>query len=86
MSSRPADTDAETLEVLFELYRRMTPADKLRRVRELTLTVNRLALEGLRRRHPEDSGGELLLRLARARLGDDVVNRVYGSAGEDSVP
>lgn len=86
MSSRPADTDAETLEVLFELYRRMTPTDKLQRVRELTLAANRLALAGLRRRHPGDSGEELLLRLARVRLGDEVVDRVYGSTGDDGVP
>lgn len=82
MSSSPADTDAETLEVLFELYRRMTPSQKLERVRELTLMVNGLALAGLRRRHPGESEGELLLRLARLRLGDEVVDRVYGPRGE----
>ena len=62
------------------LYARMTPAEKLRRVRELTLAVNRLAIAGLRSRHPDDSEAQLRLRLARIRLGDDLVDAVYGAA------
>jgi hypothetical protein len=61
------------------LYAGMTPAQKLRRVSELTSIVNRLALAGLRSRHPDDSNEQLRLRLARIRLGDDVVDAVYGS-------
>ena len=37
------DTDAATLRRMDELYRQMTPAEKLDRVRALTLMVNQLA-------------------------------------------
>lgn len=62
---------------MWQVYKRMTPAEKLRRMQELTMAVNLLAMAGLRRRHPTDSESELLMRLARIRLGDDVVDKVY---------
>lgn len=61
------------------LYASMTPAEKLRRMSELTLAVNRLALAGLATRYPGESRQQLLLRLARLRLGADLVDRVYGA-------
>jgi hypothetical protein len=73
------DTTPEAMEILVELYRRMTPAEKLSRVRDLTLTVNVLALEGLRTRHPGETEPELLLRLARVRLGEALVAEAYGA-------
>lgn len=56
----------------------MTPAEKARRVDELTKGACLLALAGLRKRHPEASEGELLLRLAVLRLGAPLVARAYG--------
>lgn len=75
---RPADdTSAETRRLLSSLYARMSPAEKLRCMQQITHTANQLALAGLRRRHPGDTEPKLLLRLARMRLGDDVVEAVY---------
>lgn len=82
MSLASSDTDAATLAVMTELYARMTPAEKLERVRDLTLTSARLALAGLRARHPQEDEGELLLRLASLRLGDELVSRVYSRSCE----
>ena len=73
------DTSTDVRRVQQELYASMTPAQKLRRMSELTLAVSRLALAGLAHRHPDESRQELLLRLARLRLGDDLVDRVYGA-------
>jgi hypothetical protein len=73
------DTAPEAMEVLVEIYRRMTPAEKLSRVQDLTLAANQLALAGLRARHPAESEPELLMRLARIRLGDAIVDEVYGA-------
>jgi hypothetical protein len=72
------DTSADVRTALRELYASMTPAKKLRRMSELTLAASHLALAGLAARHPQESRSELLLRLARLRLGDDLVDRVYG--------
>lgn len=71
------DTDVETRREMSSLYARMTPEEKLHRVRELTLAVSLLALAGLRSRHPDESESDLLLRLARIRLGDDLVASAY---------
>jgi len=73
------DTSADAREVQQKLYASMTPSEKLTRMSELTLAVSQLALAGLATRHPDESRQELLLRLARLRLGDDLVDRVYGA-------
>jgi hypothetical protein len=77
-TARPADTTPEAWAKQFELYRRMTPAQKARLVREVTLAANALALAGLRQRHPDAGESELLLRLAVLRLGEELVARAYG--------
>lgn len=76
------DTDAATTVRMDELYRRMTPADKLERVRALTLLVERLAWAGLRSRHPKEPEASLKMRLARLRLGPDLFERVFPGALE----
>lgn len=77
MTFRPADTTPEAWARQFELYRRMSPADKARLCREITLAANAFALAGLRQRHPAAPEGELWLRLAALRLGADLVERAY---------
>lgn len=73
------DTSTDVRKVQQALYASMTPAEKLMRMSQLTLAVNELALAGLTARYPDESRQELLLRLARLRLGDDLVDRVYGA-------
>jgi hypothetical protein len=77
MASPLRDTDPDILQRMSALYARMTPAQKLARVRDLTLAVNALALAGLRARHPHEQEGQLLLRLARRRLGEDLTAKAY---------
>jgi hypothetical protein len=73
------DTSDDARRVLRGVYASMTPAEKLRRMSEITLAANQLALAGLAARHPNESPQQLLLRLARLRLGDDLVDRAYGA-------
>jgi len=75
---RAIDTAPEAHAVQLELYRRMTPAEKLRRVSDLTAGACLLSVAGLRQRHPGATEGELLLRLAVLRLGAETVARAYG--------
>lgn len=72
------DTSADARTVLRELYASMSAAEKLQRMSELTLAANQLALAGLAARYPGESRQQLLLRLARLRLGNELVDRVYG--------
>lgn len=76
-ASTASDDTFDIRQAMAAHYAQMSPEAKLRRVRELTLAVSRLAMAGLRTRHPGESEGELLLRLARIRLGDDLVNAAY---------
>lgn len=73
----PEDTDASALRVLDELYAAMSPTEKLERVAELSVGANRLALAGLRARHPDLTEEELLLRLAEIRLGPELFKAAY---------
>jgi hypothetical protein len=71
------DTSINVHIAMAAAYARMSPAEKLRRVRDLTAAASAFALAGLRQRHPEESESDLLLRLARIRLGDHVVDAAY---------
>jgi len=74
----PSDTSQDALEQMTRLYARMTGSQRLQRMQQLTVAVNQLALAGLRHRHPSEAQPQLLRRLARIRLGDDVATAVYG--------
>lgn len=78
MGYRPQSEDSSVAaeRVLFETYERMTPAEKVERVRSLCRQANQLALAGLRSRHPGDSEEALRFRLAAIRLGDEVAEKV----------
>ena len=73
-----SDTSLAAQAVVDRRYAEMSFAEKVERVRAVTLAANQMALAGLRLRHPSASERELLLALARLRLGDDLVDRVYG--------
>lgn len=73
-----ADTTPDAFATYAALITGLSPADRARRTRDLTLTANAFALAGLRMRHPDSSEQELLLRLAALRLGEDLVERAYG--------
>jgi hypothetical protein len=76
------DTDAGIVKRFDAQYARMSPTDKLRRVRQLTLAVTRLALAGRRMREPRSDEAEHLRELALQRLGPEIFARVYGVAPE----
>ena len=73
-----SDTAPEIERILIEGYRRMAPAAKLARVREMTRAVQQLALAGIRRRHPAISDDEARLRLAALWLDRATMVRVFG--------
>ena len=77
-SSRALDTSLEAEMLRFDLYRRMTPEQKARRVSDLTLGACQMAVAGLKLRYPKAGAAEVLLRLAVLRLGAETVARAYG--------
>jgi hypothetical protein len=73
------DTSVAAQKAVDRRYAEMSFIERAERVRAVTVAANQMALAGLRLRHPDASESELLLALARLRLGDDLVGRVYGA-------
>lgn len=75
--SAPEDTDPAVDALLIEGYRRMSPSQKLDRVRALTQAVQELALVDIRRRHPGADAREQALRLASRWIEPELMVRAF---------
>ncbi|MBZ5583838.1 MAG: hypothetical protein LAQ30_16840 [Acidobacteriia bacterium] len=75
---RPRDTSPEAWKIYLDIQRRMTPAEKIRRVFERSQSARKLKEAALRQKHPTASDREILLRRVRSELGADLFQRVYG--------
>jgi hypothetical protein len=71
------DTHPAIEQLLVDGYRRMTPAQKLAIVDDLTVTVQQLALMDIRRVHPSADEREQKLRLASRWLDAATMRRVF---------
>lgn len=79
MSSGLADDTHPVVEaLLIEGYRKMSPAQKLERVRSLTRAVQELALTDVRRRHSNADAREQALRVASRWIEPDLMARAFG--------
>ena len=68
------DTSPEAKQVLIDLYRKMPPGEKFRRVFDAYETGKLLAMAGLRQRYPEASEKKIWYLWAKQHLGDDLHN------------
>ena len=75
---RTDDTSSEALNAQYDSYRRMSEADKLRLVFETYRTGRRLAMTGIRMRHPGASDDEVRRLWARQHRGAELFDRAYG--------
>ena len=73
----PLDTTAEAHRLQGEIYRRMGGAARLSIAFQLTDTVRRLALAGVRARHPDYTDEQVFRAWARLNLGDDTVRAMW---------
>ncbi|HVI10661.1 MAG TPA: hypothetical protein VND65_20395 [Candidatus Binatia bacterium] len=65
----PSDTSPEAARVQLEIYRRMTPAERLRMALEMSDSIRNVAMAGLRSRHPDWGEKELRQELMRIMYG-----------------
>ena len=78
-----SDTSPEQLARHAALIRAMTPKQRADALRAVDRGVRRLAMAGLRARHPGASDRELVIRHFAAVHGPELAARVYGwSPGE----
>ena len=78
MRARPMDTSPAIWDLQFELYRRLTDAQRMENARQMTLSVQHSLFAFLRAQHPDLPDDEIWLKLAVRRLGKDVVKKVTG--------
>ncbi len=78
ISRSAKDTHPMANAVIVEGYRKMTPVQKIERVRSLTLAIQELALADIRRRHPEADTTEQALRLASRWISPELMRRAFG--------
>ena len=72
------DTDPRIEAMMIEGYRRMSPAEKLRKVEEMNEAVLQLAAAQIHKEHPGIDNRELRLRLASRWLDRDLMIRAFG--------
>jgi hypothetical protein len=77
-----SDTAPEAERTQIEIWRHMTPGEKLSLVDRASREIIALALAGIRMRHPGASERECLIRLAELRLGPRLVREAYPDADE----
>ena len=71
------DTSREAERLQVEIWRSMTPLQKVRLVGDATRAVRNLSLAGIRARHPEATQRECVLRLAIIILGRRLAIEAY---------
>jgi hypothetical protein len=76
----PLDTSEQVARLQIELWRRMSPLEKLQLVRALTRTCREMCLAGIRLRNPGASEREVDLHLALITLGAELTARAYPEA------
>lgn len=79
MASGPPNDTHPTMEAIqIEGFRAMSTDQKLKLVNSLSLTVRELALADVRRRYPDESEREQLLRAASRWIDPVVMKRGFG--------
>jgi hypothetical protein len=73
----PEDTDLAAHEVQRRIYSQLGGKGRTAIAFRLTDAVRRLALAGIRQRHPDYTEAQVQQAFARLRLGDDLVRAIW---------
>jgi len=76
----PLDTSELVAQMQVDLWRRMSPIEKLRLVSGLTKASREMCLAGIRLRSPGASEREIRLRLALITVGPELTAKAYPDA------
>ena len=71
------DTTPDAAAVQTEIYRRMGPSRRVALAAEMSEMARAIALESIRRRHPEYDAHQIRMALFRMLLGEDLFRRVW---------
>jgi len=70
------DTSDEALAVQLDGLRRMTPDERLRKMKDMSARVKRMALDAIRRRHPDWDDREVRLKFIEITYGEELASEV----------
>jgi hypothetical protein len=73
----PFDTDRAAYEIQRRIYMRLGAKERMAMAFRLSDTVRRLAISGIRHRHPDYTDAQVQDAFARLRLGDSVVRAIW---------
>ncbi len=82
----PKDTSPEAEKLVIELYRKMSPTEKLMRVFSAYKMGQELAIAGLKMRYPKATEDELEWLWKRQHLGTALFEEVYGKQRASQLP
>ena len=77
MRTQSPDTHPKAEAGQVELLRKASVSDRLEIVWSLSRTVSQLALEGIRRAHPDASQEEILLLYVSIHYGQETVDKLH---------
>ena len=77
----PLDTSLDAHRIQVEAYRRMGGTGRAAVMFRLNELARKMAIAGIRSRHPDYDDERLRLAFARLVLGDEVVQRVWPGRG-----
>ncbi|TWU62222.1 hypothetical protein [Crateriforma conspicua] len=70
------DTSVEAEAVQLELFRQMTPAERLAKMCSLTAIIRRMAFDAIRRTHPDLDDAEVRLKFIESTYGEELAAEV----------
>ena len=70
------DTSAEAEAIQLELFRRMSPADRIAKMCNLSASLRRMAFDAIRRVHPDLDEAEVRLKFIESTYGKDLADEV----------
>lgn len=87
MSNRPytTDTSSEAYALQIDLARQMTPSQRLKKICGWSLQVKRMAMDAIRRRHPEFDEDEVRLKFLELAYGKDLADDVRRWRGRSKI-
>jgi hypothetical protein len=78
MKPQSPDTHPDIERMQIEAYRRMSPAEKFRRIENLNRMLEMLARADIERRYPDAEERERRLRVAARRIPAELMRRAFG--------
>lgn len=76
-AASPVDTAPEIRDLMVERWRAASVAERVEGMLQVTADVERMAVAGIRRQHPDLDDEHIRYELFRRRYGGDLARKVY---------